>query len=331
MAGFYLFQKSQLNSRAKEDLNKGYAELERLYGMKPHPGNDKVDNIKEARKQQQELRDVLGRVRKHFERVPAIPDSAKVTGEDFTALLRRTLDQLHREAGQSSVALPPRYDFTFQAIKPKVTFAPGSLQLLAARLGEVKAICDVLFRAKVNALESLRRERVSSDDNPQEAAGDYLEQQSVTNDLAVLTPYEISFRCFSSELGAVLDGFRGSPHGFIVKTVNIEPAPALVTTEQAGAVAYAPLVTPVPTPATPPPGVAESLMASEVLAQRYRDRYGMGPATPPAAAVAVAPAPTGIPASGVAPRGGLQTILNEKLLRVSLLVNVVKPLPRPQR
>ena len=74
------------------------------------------------------------------------------------------------------------------------------------QLGEVKGICEVLFEAKVNSLDNLRRERVSADDSkgPQT---DYLGEKSVTNELAVLTPYEVTFRCFSSELAAVLAGF----------------------------------------------------------------------------------------------------------------------------
>ena len=331
LAGFYLFQKWQLNSKAKEDLNKGYAELERLYNLKPHPGNDKADNIQEARKQQQELRAVLDRMRRHFERIPAIPDTPKVSGEDFTALLRRTLDQLQREAVQASVTLPPKYDFTFQAIKPKVTFAPGSLQALAAQLGEVKAICSILFRAKVNMLESLARERASSDDDPQLAAADYLGQRSVTNDLAVLSPYEVNFRCFSSELAGVLDGFQKSPYGFVVKTVNVEPAPALVATEQPVAPTYSAPATPVPTPAPPTAGAAESVGTAEALAQRYRDRYGMGPAKPPPTPVVAPTAPAVTPgATAVRSRGGLPIVINEQLLRVSLLVEVVKLPPRPQ-
>ena len=74
------------------------------------------------------------------------------------------------------------------------------------QLAEVKAICTVLFQAKINSLDNIRRERVSEDDlkGPQT---DYLPEKSVTNELAVLSPYEVTFRCFSSELAAVLAGF----------------------------------------------------------------------------------------------------------------------------
>ena len=102
----------------------------------------------------------------------------------------------------------------------------------------------------------------------------------------MLVPYEISFRCFSSELAAVLDGFRQSPHGFIVKTVRVEAAPALAAAGPSAAGMADPGSRPVPSPGTTP---------------------GMGVATS---------------------RGGLPIVINEKLLRVSLLVNVVKLLPK---
>ena len=112
---------------------------------------------------------------------------------------------------------------------------PGSLEPLSVQLGEVKAICDVLFQAKINSLDNIRRERVSDDDlkGPQT---DYLSEKSVTNELAVLSPYEVSFRCFSSELAAVLAGFASSPCGLMVKTINVESAPAAApTSEEPGA------------------------------------------------------------------------------------------------
>lgn len=314
MAGWYLYSEWQLDNAAKDDLNpppgtlpaKGYAELERLYNLKPHPGDEKVDNIKEAQKQQDQLRELLGQARKHFERIPAIPVTTKINSQRFSAALRDTIAQLQREAVQASVSLPPKYDFTFQAVKPRVTHAPESLPLLAAQLGEVKAICGILFHAKIHSLENLRRERVSSDDDPQAAAADYLEQKSVTNDLARLAPYEISFRCFSADLAAVLDGFKRSPHCFIVRSIRVEPAAALASPEAAAA------------------GGAAASSAPESVARRYGLEGAPAPAQPGTLPSAAASGARAGPA-----RGGVPIVVNEKLLKVSLLLEVVKLIPPP--
>lgn len=307
VAVFYLVQKYSAKAQVLGDLDQAYSELKRLYSLKPNPGNPKIDNIKIAREQQQELRAFLRKAGERFARVPSIPDSANVTTEEFTAQLRRTIDQLQRDAGLASVTLPPKYDFTFYSIKPKVTFATNSLRVLSVQLGEVKSICDILFRANINALDSIRREPVCPEDDPEKSPSDYLNQKSVTNELAVLTPYEITFRCFSSGLAGVIGGFASSPNAFVVKTVGVEPAAAIggetVPYMATEGLAAAP-------PMAAPPSSFETY---------YRGRRGgyRVPETP------AAPPPTA-PAGAGPGKGGLQTVINEKVFKVTLRIDVVK-------
>ena len=94
------------------------------------------------------------------------------------------------------MTLPPKYNFSFEAQRSLVKFAPGSLGALATQFGEVKTISEVIFEAHVNSLDGIQRVRVSEDDasGPQ---ADYFDDHSVTNNLVVLTPYQITFRSFS--------------------------------------------------------------------------------------------------------------------------------------
>ncbi|HWH71146.1 MAG TPA: Amuc_1100 family pilus-like protein, partial [Candidatus Sulfotelmatobacter sp.] len=267
LAGWFLFSKYQLYNEVKEKLNADYAELDRLNKQTPHPGSGAVDNIKTAKEQQQQLRATMENARKHFQRIAPIPEVAKLTDQDFFAALSRTIYQLQREATNASVVLLPNYNFSFEAQTRKLSFAAGSLDRLAVQLGEVKTICDVLFQAKINYLDNLRRERLSADD----AAGpqtDYLTEKSTTNDLAVVTPYEVTFRCFSAELASVLSGFAVSPHGLIVKTINVDIAP--VTAPDPSSFAYTPgTYTPQPVAApTRPMNVGGEAAA-------FASRYGL--------------------------------------------------------
>jgi hypothetical protein len=232
------------------------------------------------------------------------------------------------------VSLPPKlasgsaYSFSFEAQKMKGSFAPGSLTSLAVQLGEVKAICDVLFQAKVNSLDSLRRESISADDaNSTQSQTDYISRRSVTNDLAVLSPYELTFRGFSSELAAVLAGFGSSPYGLIVKTINVEAAPAAATEEGGQTMTQQPVIA---QPVQPPPPVSNPAAERAAMERRY------GPGGPegrggPANRYTPAPQPvtpvTPNPAIGPASRGGLPTVLDERKLKVTLTVDVVKLLP----
>jgi hypothetical protein len=141
LAGFYLYSKWQLNNEIMEKLNQDYAELQRLNQENPHPGSGQVDNIKAAKQQQEQLRQLVQKIREHFERIPAIPDlGTNVTSQEYKSALDRTIAQLQRDATNASVILPPDYSFSFTAQRPRVTFAPGSLEPLSVQLGEVKAI-----------------------------------------------------------------------------------------------------------------------------------------------------------------------------------------------
>jgi hypothetical protein len=275
-AGFYDFQGWSRNEAAFAKLNEIYGTLSEATQQKPSPGNNKVNNTETARQQERQVREWIAGTKVYFQPIAPIPNltNSPVTSELFAAALRRTIDQLQHEAEAANVTVQPKYGFSFEAERTLVKFAPGGLDSLALQLGEVKTISEILFASRVNWLDSVQRVRVSDDDakGPQ---SDYLDDNSVTNDMAVLTPYMITFRAFSPEIAQVLASFAASPHGFVVKGINVQPA-----TGGGGPESGAP-----PPPAVPPPGV---------------------PGTMPN-------------------RGGLQTVLKEQLLRVTLEIEIVKP------
>jgi hypothetical protein len=256
------------NSASFDRLNAIYQTLRGLENQKISAGNDKVNNIAAAREQERRLRDWMNQTGKFFQPIAPVPDMPDVTGEAFANALRHTIYQLQQEAAAASVALPPDCAFSFTAERINMQFSPGSLRPLSEQLGEVKTISEILFAAHINSLVGIQRVRVSGTDAGAQQS-DYLDEQPVTGNLATLTPYQITFCGFSSEIAQVLSSFAMSPHGFIVKGINVQPA---------GSAA-----------ARPPPR-----------------------ATPPTAT------------SG---KGGLQTVLDEQLLRITLVVEVVKLSP----
>jgi hypothetical protein len=324
LAGWYLYSKWQLNNVILSKLDEQYTELKRLNQNTPHPGSGQVDNIKAAKDQQQQLRAFVQKAREYFQACPPIPvpESGKLTSQEFSSALSRAIDQMQRDAAKASVALPPKdssgqtYSFSFADQRERLAYAPGSLEPLSGQLAEVKAICSVLCQAKINSLDYIRRERVSDDDlkGPQT---DYLPEKSVTNELAVLSPYEVSFRSFSPELAAVLAGFAAAPCGLMVKTINVESAPAAPAVEE-------PPVIATPGYAPPPPPIRapdRQQSAAERFAQRYGIRPGgPGPRPPPPQPQQPAYVPPPAPAS----RGGLPIALDEKQLKVTLMLNAVK-------
>jgi len=279
-AGFYNYTSWSRNSEMLDKLKEIYAALNALNDPQSNPGNDKVNKIDQAKDQTKQLQDWLTKSKDWFAPIPPIPHSTPadpLTSENFSAALRRTIDQLQHEAQAANVQIAPDYGFSFEAERSLVKFSPGSPDLLAEQIGEVKTITEIMFGAGVNEFDGIQRVRVASEDStgPQ---GDYINDQSVTNDQAVVTPYVVAFQSFGPEIAKVYAGFAGSPHCFIIKSINILP-----TTGNSPAV----------TMNTPPD----------------MGLRGMGMANV---------------AGGVPAKGGLTTVLQEKLLRVSLEVEIIK-------
>jgi hypothetical protein len=260
---FYDFTTWNRNSAAVRNLTEDYQTLTELSPKPSKPGAS-AENIAAAREQAKQLEQWRVQSKKYFRPIAPIPDASKINDEAFANALRQTIHDLQQKSAAASVTLPPDYGFSFTAQRASVRFPPGSLRPLSEQLGEVKILSEMLFAAGINSLDGVQRVRVSDDDadGPQ---SDYIDEQPVVNDLAILTPYQITFRAFSSNIAQLLASFGTSPHAFIVKGINVQPADVAGTD-----------------------------------------------AAPPAA-----------PQAGPG-RGGLQTVLKEQLLRVTLEVGIVK-------
>ena len=308
--GFYIYEGWSKNSQLAGQLNDIYSKLSELAQTQPQPGNDKINNTEKAKEQEQQIRDWMGQAAGRFQPIPAIPQG-DVTSKTFANALNMTTYQLRDEAKESSVSLPHDYFFSFQVQSSKLTISSG-LAPLAQQLGEVKAIAEVLFDARVNSLDNIQRVRVSDDDLTGGLQSDYTEKVPVTNELAIITPYEVTFQSFTPELAKVISGMAASTNPFVVKSVSVQPASA---------------------PAGMPGAYASSpdynsgrFSVPQGMEGRFSAPGSRGGYPPPAypgypqPIQPQQPAPTGLTSR----RGGLPTVLKEQLLRITLEVDVVK-------
>ncbi|MDB6040228.1 MAG: hypothetical protein JWM99_4069 [Verrucomicrobiales bacterium] len=297
LAGFYLYQGIQADASVTEELDQRTATLKQLVNQPVHPGTDKVNNIALAKDDEKRLNDFMAQIRKQF--APPIVEK-ELNNQSFRGLLDTTVANLQQLAGRSGMNLPVKdYWFTYGAQKSAVDFKDvGSL---ASELADVRALVEILCEAKVPALVGLKRVPTTGESG----YVDFLSSgKSVTNSWAAVTPYEVTFQGFSSELARVMEGLVTAPQCFVVKTLGVDKAPAAAGV----AVAVA------PTPA-------------ELQSRMMQSRYGgMGGGMsrynrlPPPAPVAAAPQ---APVS----KGGLVTVLDENKLRFTLALEVVKLLP----
>jgi len=288
----YLINNLGANSKLEGDLQAAKTELETLYKQNPFPSQT---NIQLARAELVRARTNVNTVKQYFSPVPY----EKVADKDFTVLLQNTIFDLQKRAQQSGIGLPESdYAFSFKAQKNALTFAPGSFPTLPEQLGEIKAITEVVYDAKVNRIANIQRMRVTTDDPA--GSTDYHNFATVTNNMTgtVSNPYEITVYSFSAELGKLIEGLYKSKHGFVLKSLQVEPAP-----EAPVAAAAAPIFRP-PPPQNPP---------------------GPGQPPPPKPGVPGAAAPAGA-ARAAAKQETLKTVLNEKLLRAKLMIEVIKPI-----
>jgi hypothetical protein len=198
------------------------------------------------------------------------------------------------------------------------------------QVSEIKAICDVLFDARVHNLVGLRRAPVAKEDEGAGGSTDYLNgRKPATNAVtgAIVAPYEIVFNGFSTELAAVLEGFFRSPNCFIVKNIDVQTN-VLSASADYSVQPMVPYMYPTSTPGSTQPGMTPY--------QQMMQRYGGGrysrtpnmPAPPPVTTPSIA-----APAAPV--RRGPETVLDERPLKITMYIEAVRLLerakPKPAR
>src|SRR6266496_987689 len=219
---FFLLTRKQAVDEVTATLNTRTEEWKQLVARDPYPNQE---NIERAKGEQKKLGGFLDQTRRFF--VPVATFPTNLDGATFKNLLETTISELVHDAEKSGVTLPSsnRYDFTFKPQRSSLDFAPGTLAPLAMQVSEIKAICDVLFDARIHTLVGLRRAPVAKEDEGTAGASDYLGGKKLATNAvtgAVLAPYEIVFNGFSTELAAVLEGFYRTPNCFIVKNIDVQ-------------------------------------------------------------------------------------------------------------
>lgn len=234
MAGavVYLITRIKADQSASKKLKEAQQQLITLMQSAPFPSQQ---NLGVAQQETQKLVSYMTNVQARVT-YPAVP---KMTSQEFSSFLLTTISDLQKSAEQGGVTLPPRYGFSFEPLREQINFDAASIEPLSRQLIEVKELCEILFRNRIHNLESLRRVRVSLLDPPQ--APQYLPDKAVNpaayNGLATVTPYEVVFTGFSSELAHVLTDLEQSKIFFSVKVLNQEdvkmaaPTTPVVTAE----------------------------------------------------------------------------------------------------
>lgn len=310
-AGYFLFSKIQQNRTVTEQLDATTAELQALLDRKPFPGEE---NIEAAKEESKKLRGFAVDMQRFFP--PTLNATNEITERQFRQLLDTVIDDLQKGAERAGVELPAtNYWFTFAAQKPMVTFPTNVISPLTSQLLEIKTLCEILFDAKVVALENLKRSTVATEDS---GFTDYMTNKPVTNDYSIATPYEVTFKGFSAELASVFEGILRSPLCLVVKSISVDQSDAA----QQGDQFTSPMLNPYG-PMMPNPygggrygAYGGGRYGASGMDPSLARRYGLPAAPPPVAPGGTQPSRTGI-----------SSLLEEKALRVTLSIDAVKLKP----
>ena len=314
-AGFILWSQKQRADGVTVELDGLITEYQTLTGRDPFPNQENIDATKI---EQTRLAGLLEDCRRHF--VPTT-SYTNIDSATFKEILENTIAELEKEAERSGVKLPEKYNFTFKPQRDTMVITAADLLPLTSGLADIRAICEVLYQARVHSLSAIRRVPVSKSDQGSTEFLTNLKASTNAETAAVVTPYEFTFQGFSGELASVLDGFSRSPHCLIVKNVNVEPAGATSTEGEPAPVMYSTPGVSVPVPeAAPSP--------AEVMRRRYGLRAPGGMRGAADRYQQNVPAPVTTVAAPI--RRGPETVLDEKPLKITMLIDSVRLPPRPK-
>lgn len=360
-AGYYLSVQMGKYEQAGASLAGADSNISGLLNRTPHPGAGDVDNIKAAKADVERLNKFRQDLTATFKATPLGGD----TEQAFKTELADALAYIVREGKRTGMTTPTNFAMSFTAQKVGFSFASNSLPVLRVQLADLNEITKILVNSRVNSIEGYRRVAATTDDKgPNADEADYVEKLKIsTNEFtgAIVQPYLVTFRCFSDELGEVLEGIANSPYSIILKTVEVEPGqvrnikPAFASAEEVfGSALGIPVGGPAAAYGGGRPG--ENVRGGGAMTSRYgggaggRDsqtsaRYGGGAGSRTAAANSPAPYVPGPPGArssypGAAPFAaplptGPETILSEEPLRVTLGLDVIRmpeaPAPTPAK
>ncbi len=315
-AGYFLYDKIQQKTAVTDQLSAGTAELERLLKREVFPSEE---NIKAAQVEQKRLLASLQTVKNYFP--PVSKDTNSLEGASFKAFLETSIHNFTIDAERLGVSLPPKpYHFSFAAQRPLVNFASGSIDPLTDQVTDIKAILGCLYKAKIHSLVGLRRASVSSDD----PAGslDYLTKKISTNALtgAVIAPYEVTFQCFSVELAAALSLLATAPETMVITNINVSLSSASTTADGSAETPAYSMPMAGARMGGMDPAIAARYGMGRGMNQAMMSRYGLNSGGAAAAPTEGQPTSNSTPA----PKTGTQTVVDEKSLKVTLMIHSIR-------
>ncbi|MGB0579090.1 MAG: hypothetical protein ACPGVU_05245 [Limisphaerales bacterium] len=300
---------SGAKAKAEEKITElaGYTNtVNRLKDATPYPSPEAIAQIKD------DTEKVKG-FSKEAEAMFTYDKPPEIPPRRFKVHLINTLVSLQGEATNYNVRLPPNFNFTFSHLLPMPNLLPYSVAPLGERLQDIQYITQILFESRVHSIDSFLRVPAYG----REPGGRVLMYDvGIRTNLSTAeadftsTPYRFSFRGFTTELTEVLNRFASSDRFYVVRQIEVQG-----------------------TQSAEPGMVASRSSFSGMGSMDAEEDSGGGGGTlrtAQASLLAQARAQQMMRNAGrTVQQSPLRTIVDERPLLISMMIDVVKLVPKP--
>jgi hypothetical protein len=265
-AGYQLTNSMAEDKAAKDDFDSVMNDTTAMRNKNPYPT---PENIEAARGEAAQIRGLLGDFNKVFAPFPTVPPMDEKT---FAETIGKRIAELQMMASTMAIKTPDHYAFSFSGLTGQLAFPSNCIPVWLEQLGQIKSICDIVLHAHINEFEGIQRVPVYPGD---QGGTDFLPTTWVTNQLGVVSPYQVSFVGFSRGLAQILEGFLNSTNCFVIKSVIVSSSknPTQANGPGMGLSPLQQLVSGAPTPAAPPFAGGARAGAAPVSVVREKPLY----------------------------------------------------------
>lgn len=164
---------------------------------------------------------------------------APMNSNDYLNYMVQTIALLNEQATNNLVRVPNdlltradlNFSFTFAPLMTQAEISEDKIPELQVQMEDIKNICQILFDSRIQSIEQIQRNRVTTEDRKALANPNYLDtRQAYTNSISVVRPYRVKFRCLSNGIAKTLSGFAKQDTFYVVRTLEVTPAGASTAT-----------------------------------------------------------------------------------------------------
>lgn len=227
-AVFLKLKGSEVSLKEKENFSKAKKDVEDILSPNnPRPSQENISKFIQSGKMVEQF---IAEADKNI-KAGAVQ---QIDPSIFVRQMIKEVSEMNRRAKEGKVELPntstnaqAMFHFTFGHLVDKTELPKNRLPELGVAIGDIKGLTTVLFGSQIRSLDKIQRIRVLDEDAEGAAStSPYLmdDLASYTNEVVTVHPYRIEFKTLSGGLSLVLSGMAAADSVYVVRSVGVATA-----------------------------------------------------------------------------------------------------------